>query len=121
MRTHRHRREPRSPSVRFPRRLHSCSPLLLALLAFAAGCAGSHSTAGTHPLSISGSVHGGQAPVTGSTIQLYAVGTSGDGSQATPLITATVTTSDGSGNAANSNANAGNSFRNLCTSSATAA
>jgi trimeric autotransporter adhesin len=33
-----------------------------------------------------GLVHGGQQPVTGSTIQLYAVGTSGDGSAATPLL-----------------------------------
>jgi hypothetical protein len=33
-----------------------------------------------------GLVHGGQQPVTGSTIQLYAVGTTGDGSAATPLL-----------------------------------
>jgi streptogramin lyase len=56
---------------------------------------------------VTGNVHGGQNPVTGATIQLYAVGTSGNGSAAAPLITATVTTSDGSG-AVNSNANAGN-------------
>jgi DNA-binding beta-propeller fold protein YncE len=34
-----------------------------------------------------GSVHGGQQPVSGATIQLYAVGTTGDGSAATPLFT----------------------------------
>jgi polygalacturonase len=63
-------------------------------------------------LSIAGSVHGGQPPVTDATIQLYAVGTTGDGSAATPLLTTTVTTSDGSGNT-NSNANAGNGFNSL--------
>jgi polygalacturonase len=62
---------------------------------------------------LSGAVHGGQQPVTGSTIQLYAVGTTGDGSAATPLLTTAVTTSDGSGNATNSNANAGNAFNSL--------
>ena len=51
--------------------------------------------------------------VTGSTIQLYAVGTAGDGSAATPLLNTTVTTSDGSHNASNSNANAGNGFNSL--------
>ena len=33
-----------------------------------------------------GQVHGGQQPVTGATIQLFAVGTTGDGSTATPLL-----------------------------------
>jgi len=46
---------------------------------------------------ISGSVHGGQQPVSGATIQLYAVGTSGDGSAATPLLT-TIVTTDANGN-----------------------
>jgi polygalacturonase len=64
-------------------------------------------------LSIAGSVHGGQPPVTAATIQLYAVGTTGDGSPATPLLTTTVTTSDGSQNTTNSNANAGNGFNML--------
>jgi polygalacturonase len=63
-------------------------------------------------LSIAGSVHGGQPPVTDATIQLYAVGTTGDGSAAAPLLTTTVTTSDGSGNT-NSNAKAGNGFNSL--------
>jgi hypothetical protein len=46
-----------------------------------------------------GSVHGGQQPVSGATIQLYAVGTNGDGdgSAATPLISQPVT-SDANGN-----------------------
>jgi len=38
------------------------------------------------PAGRQGLVHGGQQPVTGATIQLYAVGTSGDGSAATPLL-----------------------------------
>ncbi|HWW24198.1 MAG TPA: choice-of-anchor D domain-containing protein [Edaphobacter sp.] len=44
-----------------------------------------------------GSVHGGQQPVIGATLQLYAVGTTGDGSAATPLLsTATTSGADGS-------------------------
>ena len=62
---------------------------------------------------LSGNLHGGQQPVTGALIQVYAVGTSGDGSAATPLVTTRVTTSDGSANAANGNANAGNAFNAL--------
>jgi hypothetical protein len=45
----------------------------------------------------SGSIHGGQQPVSGATIQLYAVGSNGDGSAATPLISQPVT-SDANGN-----------------------
>ncbi len=45
----------------------------------------------------SGSVHGGQQPVVGASIQLYTVGTTADGSSATPLLTSTVTSGpDGS-------------------------
>ncbi|MGA1981675.1 MAG: glycosyl hydrolase family 28 protein [Acidobacteriaceae bacterium] len=91
----------------------------MALLLFAAGCAGPHTATPGHVLSISGSVHGGQAPVTDATIQLYTVGTTGDGSPATPLLTTTVTTSDGSQNTTNSNANAGNSFNMLSAGSFT--
>lgn len=48
---------------------------------------------------ISGLVHGGQQPVSGATIQLYAVGNTGRGSASTPLILQTVLTgSDGSFN-----------------------
>jgi len=54
-----------------------------------------------------GTVFGGQQPVTGATIQLWQVGTSGYGSTASALIGATVTTSDGTGTM-DSNANAGN-------------
>jgi polygalacturonase len=81
--------------------------------ALLAGCAGSRGGSG-RSLSVSGTVVGGQQVVTGATIQLYQVGTAGDGSAASPLITGqTVTTSDGSGNASNSNANAGNGFNSL--------
>ena len=46
--------------------------------------------------SISGSVYGGQQPVSGAAIQLYAVGTSGYGSAATSMLNTTVYTgSDG--------------------------
>src|ERR1700722_82110 len=45
----------------------------------------------------SGTVLGGLVPITGSTIQLYAVGTTGDGSASTPLLAGTAVVSDGSG------------------------
>jgi hypothetical protein len=60
----------------------------------------------------SGNVHGGNQPVTGSTIQLYAVGSNGYGSAGTALLSTTVTTSDGS-SLANSNANSGNANNTL--------
>jgi len=41
---------------------------------------------------VSGAVHGGQQPVAGATIQLYAVGTTANKSAAAPLIGSTVTT-----------------------------
>src|ERR1700733_5745772 len=45
---------------------------------------------------VHGSIHGGQQAVSGATIQLYAVGATGDGSSATALLTQTVL-SDGAG------------------------
>jgi hypothetical protein len=45
---------------------------------------------------ISGTVYGGQQPISGAGIQLYAAGTGGNGSAATPLLTTSVTT-DSSG------------------------
>lgn len=53
-------------------------------------------------------VMGGQQPVTGARIQLFTVGTAGDGSSAINILQSTVTSSDGSG-IGNSNANVGNS------------
>jgi hypothetical protein len=62
-----------------------------------AGCAMDTNTGKTiaptaGELTISGQVHGGQQPVANAAIQLYTVGTLGDGSAATPLLTQPVTT-----------------------------
>jgi polygalacturonase len=86
--------------------------LLLAGGLLLSGCAGSQLALPAHPLRLSGTVHGGRQPVTGALIQLYAVGSTGDGSAATPLIGATLTTSDGT-NSTDSNANAGNANNTL--------
>ena len=48
-------------------------------------------------VTVKGMVHGGQQPVAGSAVQLYAVGTARDGSGATPLISPAVLT-DANGN-----------------------
>ena len=61
----------------------------LSLLGCGAGISSNGPTAGGQ---LRGSVHGGQQPVSGATIQLYAAGTSGYGSSATPLIPSTVFT-----------------------------
>jgi hypothetical protein len=63
------------------------------------GCGtGNVLTSGATPgVAIRGTAHGGEQPVTGSTIQLYAVGTASDGSSATPLLTSAVLT-DSAGN-----------------------
>jgi hypothetical protein len=80
----------------------------LALFACAVGLSGctadfsNVASSGPAPVSglggaIHGSVHGGQQPVTGATIQLYGVGTTGYGSAATPLLTQVVTTDQNGG------------------------
>jgi len=46
---------------------------------------------------MAGTVHGGQQPISGATIQLYAVGTTADGSASSPLLTSTVTTNSNGG------------------------
>ena len=87
----------------------------LVLLLLSAGLTGCQKTEISAPVlepGVSGSVFGGQNPVSGSLIQLYSVGTTGDGLAATRLITATLTTSDGTG-LTNSNANAGNAMNTL--------
>jgi hypothetical protein len=74
----------------------------LAAACMLAGCNMSPSTQNAGPVTVAktvalrGVVHGGQQPITQSTIQLYAVGTTGYGAGATPLLTSAVTT-DGSG------------------------
>jgi polygalacturonase len=83
------------------------------LVTVLSGCATAPVAPAVKTLKISGAVHGGQQPVTGATLQLYAVGTSGDGSAATGLILTTATTSDGTGSATDGNANAANSLNTL--------
>jgi DNA-binding beta-propeller fold protein YncE len=62
------------------------------------GVSGTADVAGTpKAVQVSGIVHGGQQPVTQSTIQLYTVGTSGLMSASSPLIASTVQT-DSNGN-----------------------
>jgi parallel beta-helix repeat protein len=63
------------------------------------GCGTNDSEVLLRPASpaISGSVHGGQQPISGATIELLAVGQTGDGSAATSLMTSAVTT-NASGN-----------------------
>jgi glucuronoarabinoxylan endo-1,4-beta-xylanase len=70
-------------------------PSLLATL-FILGCGRastefSTTTAATTGSSLSGTVKGGQQPISGATIQLYQVGTTGDGSSATGLGSSTTT------------------------------
>src|SRR5277367_6585530 len=82
-------------SARFQKRL--CGILVAALCFAMAGCgvnvASNGSVAGGQ---LRGIVHGGQQPVSGATIQLYAAATTGYGASATPLLTSTVT-SDSTG------------------------
>jgi streptogramin lyase len=56
-----------------------------------------------------GRVVGGQQPVSGATVQLYSVGTTGTGSASHALISSTITTSDGSGTGGNTS----NAFNTL--------
>ena len=70
--------------------------LLLTPVLCLVACGISNQTpAATHTAGIGGSVHGGQQPVAGATIQLYTVGTTGDDSAATPLLLTAVTTDAG--------------------------
>ncbi len=71
-------------------------PAVLPLFLLVTGCAASRLSS-SNPGSdsngqITGHVLGGQQPVNGATIQLYAVGTAADGSSATPLLRQVVTT-----------------------------
>ncbi len=58
---------------------------------FIAGCS-TNSPVKTIPIvkGMSGSIHGGQQPISGASLQLYAVGTTGDGSASAPLFTRSV-------------------------------
>ncbi len=79
----------------FPARLLLSSAFTLLL----AGCGATlpHIASPSPAATFNGRVHGGEQPVAGALIQLYTVGTTADGSPATPLLTATVTT-DANGN-----------------------
>lgn len=74
------------------------SAAVLALAGCAAGNFGKIATASVtgETVRLEGFVHGGQQPITGATVQLYAVGTTTDQSAATPLIAPVVLT-DASG------------------------
>ena len=80
------------PAIQLVWRLRSLT-LLFPLVAAMAGCGVgtvNQSSAGT--LAMTGNVHGGLQPVTGATIELFAAGSGGNGSQATSLLTQPVTT-----------------------------
>ena len=117
---------PYSPPVNAIRRVMSglgvfrpiSALVFLPALAGFTGCQQTEFSAPSQEPVFSGSVMGGQNPVTGSLIQLYTVGTTGDGSTATPLIHTTLTSSDGS-RLSNSNANAGNATNTLAAGSFT--
>jgi hypothetical protein len=71
----------------------SVTGLLLWGAVLLTGCGiGPVTTSSTGTMAISGVVHGGQNPVTGSTIQLYTVGSSGNGSAAVPMLKNAVST-----------------------------
>lgn len=73
--------------------------ILTILLSFCFyGCGAKATGSGSSKtFALRGNVHGGQQPVSGAAIQLYAVGSNGDGSQSAPLLTHAVF-SDGLGN-----------------------
>jgi hypothetical protein len=87
------------PSLAEPRLRVSLTVILVSMaLAALAGCGFSGSSAAIPaPVALRGTVHGGQQPVTGAKVQLYAAGTTGIGSAALPLLNHPVD-SDNQGN-----------------------
>jgi hypothetical protein len=71
--------------------------ILAAIFAVIAGCGYSGSATAAPAVALQGSVHGGRQPVSGSSIQMYAAGSSGNGSAAAPLLSQEIKT-DSSGN-----------------------
>jgi len=72
--------------------------LLVSVIVALTGCGmGTIDTSAANTLSITGIVHGGQQPVSGSSIQLYIAGISGNGSAATAMITSSTVTTSPSG------------------------
>ena len=82
-----------------PARFDVILSVFLASVAIAAllGCGYTGSASAAPAIAFGGSVHGGGQPVSGSSIQLYAAGSNGVGSQAQPLLTNPVQ-SDSNGN-----------------------
>ncbi len=78
-------------SAELLRRLSLFGSLTLVLVLSGCGV-GTVTTETGGSLAITGSVHGGVQPITGATIQLFAVGTGGNGSQATSLLANPVVT-----------------------------
>src|SRR3984885_3429473 len=77
--------------------LSACKVGLLCGAMILTGCDASpsfhaSSTTNTASVTIAGKIHGGQQPVTGSTVQLYAAGNSGYGAGAQALLSTSVTT-----------------------------
>lgn len=70
---------------------------MFALVLFFGCGAGVHSFSAKDAIPLRGAVHGGQQPVSGALIQMYAAGTTGKGSAATPLISQEVRTDDSGG------------------------
>ena len=83
-------RIPTSPSS-FSRVLAVTASLAATLLSGCALNGVSNSGAAADSVTLAGSIHGGQQPVSGATIQLYAVGTTANGAASTPLIAGSVT------------------------------
>ena len=92
------------------------SLLSLALGRFAlllTGCGAGEPVGDLQSRDLHGIVHAGQQPVTGAPLQMYAVGSTGDASATTLLLSVPVTTSDGTSNPANSSAITGNQLNQL--------
>jgi hypothetical protein len=85
--------------VTLPKRTYPSVSLLMGMLAFALllGCGSNVSFPLSDAVHLGGTVRGGPETISGSSIQLYAAGTTGNGSAATPLITKDIRT-DSSGN-----------------------
>jgi hypothetical protein len=80
-------------------RLAAVAAVNLFVVSLLSGCGVTPADIASTPaaLTLSGSVHGGNQPVSGATIKLYKVATGGDGTASTSLISSTVTTgNDGS-------------------------
>jgi GH35 family endo-1,4-beta-xylanase len=82
--------KPLYPSFRAQFATRACvwlsSAMMLSVLAMTLGCGSTQQQGPVSSISVEGLVHGGQQPVGGASIQLYAAGTGGVGSAAQPLL-----------------------------------